>query len=631
MEARRVSIEATLLLALMALLAGGAARRESATIDEIAHLGAGVSYLERLDMRLNEEHPPLAKVLAAVPLAIRGIHADYSHYSWTYSGQKLFNQYLGEWVFGHWFLLRWNHPDSILLWARLPMLGATLVLGFVLYRFGSQLGGTSWGGLLCLTVFATLPTFLAFGPLVITDIVVTLFWILTVWQLPDMWRSPNRAQVIRFALALAGAFLSKFSAGLLFFVFPAVALSLRFRPLAGQPAGQAELREWRRRAWIHIGKGVLWAALLVYLAYLILSWRQPTDSLSVIHFPASPVLRRMLMPVWIYLRGLMGFAMSAASRPTYILGRAYAHGVWFYFPILFFLKSPLPFLLLLLVAATVRAKLKFSLPAISAVAPGMEFHWRVIWISCGVFTAACLLNRLDISIRHFSIPLALLILMLAPLPRMLGLLREAKWAASGAATWATMVLAAASVVTAIAAYPNYFPYINLLGMGRPGYMLVNDSNLDWNQDLPEVHHFARGRELPRILLDAYAFSEPQAYVPEAQPWDCQLPSADDGGQWAIVSANLIMDGSNCSWLLKYLHLELGGGSMYAFLLPKQIPAAGSPGGPPLSKDYRYFGGIRMAGEDVRTVLLRCIRDPRQLGPTMDRLMAATAPKSPSNP
>jgi pimeloyl-ACP methyl ester carboxylesterase len=65
---KNCSAGVVLLLALMALLAGGAARRESVTIDEVAHIGAGVSYLQKLDMRMNEEHPPLAKVLAAVPL-----------------------------------------------------------------------------------------------------------------------------------------------------------------------------------------------------------------------------------------------------------------------------------------------------------------------------------------------------------------------------------------------------------------------------------------------------------------------------------------------------------------------------------------------------------------------------------
>ncbi len=60
----------------MAVLSGGAARQESVTIDEVAHIGAGVSYLQKLDMRLNIEHPPLAKVLAALPLVANRVHAD---------------------------------------------------------------------------------------------------------------------------------------------------------------------------------------------------------------------------------------------------------------------------------------------------------------------------------------------------------------------------------------------------------------------------------------------------------------------------------------------------------------------------------------------------------------------------
>jgi len=185
---------AVLLLALMALLSGGAAKQESVTFDELAHIGAGVSYLQKLDLRMNEEHPPLAKVVAAVPLVLRGAHADYTHVSWTFSGQ-IFREYLGEWVFGHFFLMRWNDPHATLLWARVPMLLMTLLLGFILYRYGSRFGGP-WGGLLCLSAFVTMPAFLAFGPLVITDIAVTLFWVLTIWQLPNMWGSPSRGTVM---------------------------------------------------------------------------------------------------------------------------------------------------------------------------------------------------------------------------------------------------------------------------------------------------------------------------------------------------------------------------------------------------------------------------------------------------
>src|SRR4029077_16643891 len=115
------AIPVVLLLLLMALLAGGAAWRESVTVDEVAHTGAGVSYWQKLDMRMNEEHPPLAKMLAALPLVLRKVHADYSHLSWTFSSKNL-NEYLGEWVFGHWLIMHWNDPYSTVIWARMPML-----------------------------------------------------------------------------------------------------------------------------------------------------------------------------------------------------------------------------------------------------------------------------------------------------------------------------------------------------------------------------------------------------------------------------------------------------------------------------------------------------------------------------
>jgi len=604
----------------MALLAGGAARHESVTIDEVAHIAAGVSYLQKLDMRMNEEHPPLAKAVAALPLVLRGAHADYSHLSWTFS-DKIFHQYLAEWVFGDWFLMRWNDPYSTLRWARVPMLLLTLLLGFVLYVYGSRLGG-AWAGLLCLSAFVTMPAFLAFGPLVLTDTAVTLFWVLTVWQLPNMWRSPSRGTVIKFGSASAGALLSKFSSGLLFFVFVVFALSLRCKRLPEQPVEKIELRSWRRRAWRNLAKGTLWAGLFVYVVYFVLSWNQPTDSFGLIpHFPASPILRRLLMPVWLYLRGLVLFALSAGSRPTFILGHAYPHGVWFYFPLLFLLKSQLAFLLLLVLAAGTALLVKRRLPAQSPIPSGMEPYWRSIWISLVVFLVACMLNRLDISIRHFSIALALIVLLLAPLPRAVELLRDSSPQTARVGSWLTVALALASIVTATRAYPNYFPYLNSLSMGRPGYHLVNDSNLDWNDALPQVEIFARQHVLKQILLDQYGWSEPERYVPQAVLWDCQRPAAADGGQWAAVSANYIEESANCIWLLQYPHQVLAGGSMYAVQLPPIIPGAGEPGGPPLPADYHYFAGMQQGGFDVRSVFLNCIRDPQQLQPTMDRMQA----------
>ena len=606
------------LLLLMAILAGGAAWRESITIDEVAHVGAGVSYLQKLDYRMNEEHPPLAKVLAAIPLAIRGVHADYSNASWTFSG-GFFHQYLGEWAFGHAVAMQWNDPYATIRWARFPMLLLTLALGWVMYVFGSRLGG-EWGGLLCLAAYVTTPAFLTFGPLVLTDVAITLFTVLTMWAFAEMWRAPTRATVLKFGLAFAGALLSKFSSGLLLFCFLAFILSLRLRPTADLPADKLERRRWRRRRMWRLVKGTLLAGAVIYAVYFVLTWNQPTDSFSVMkHFPPSPMLRRLLMPPWTYLRGLAGFA-GMSSRATFILGHSYPHGVWFYFPVLFFLKSQTAFVVLLVLAAVVAGIAKRKLKARFALVPDeMRLHWRAIWMFLLIFVAACMLSRLTISIRHFAVPISLLILTLAPLPRAIATLRK-DWAGARFLGWATAGLALTCAIVAIWAYPNYFPYVSPFGMGKPGYALMNDSNLDWNQALPDVERFVQQRGLNTVLLDEYGFSEPEVYAPKAQFWNCQEPTPSDAGKWAVVSAGMIEDGHNCPWLLQYSHQELAGGSMYAFQLPAAIPAQGSAGGPPSLGEQHSFGGFPFPG-DVRLIFLKTIRDPNQLQPTWDSMMA----------
>lgn len=605
------------LLLLMAVLAGGAALRESITVDEVAHIGAGVSYLQRLDLRMNPEHPPLAKALAAIPLVLRGVHADYSDISWTFSS-SMFGNMLGEWAWGHAVALRWNDPFSTLLWARVPMLLLTLALGACLFWCASRLGNT-WGGLLCVAAFVTTPAFLVFGPLVITDVAVTLFSLLTLWSFASLWRAPSRRTMVAFGLFFAAALLSKFSSGLLFFGFLAFRLSLRFAPLSQMPTDPAELCSWRRLRGRYLWKGILLAALTVYCVYFFLSWNQPTNTLDFLgHSTACLVLRRILMPPWIFLRGLFFFGVIF-SRPTFILGHIYPHGVWFYFPVLFLLKSTLAFLLMLFLAIPLALVSRRERKGAPLIPTQVEFHWRAVWVFLLVFVAFCMLSPLDLSIRHFTIPIALLILLLAPLPRALALLQQNGWLAARLAIGAYIVLALASLVTVIRAYPYYFPFLNSLSLGRPGYTLVNDSNLDWNQALPEVQRFVRERGFSHVLLDQYGFIETEVYVPQAQFWNCQLPSPSDAGQLAIVSASMIEDGHNCLWLLNFPHQAFAGGSMYAFRLPSVIPQVGDPSGPPPDSDQRNIGGT--PGPDPRLIFLACIRDPKQLQPIMDSMTA----------
>ncbi len=114
------------------------------------------------------------------------------------------------------------------------------------------------------------------------------------------------------------------------------------------------------------------------------------------------------------------------------------------------------------------------------------------------------------------------------------------------------------------------------------------------------------------------FNDPTLIVPQSEVWDCQRPTLTDDGQWAVVSANMIMDGHNCIWLMQYPNHPLAGGSMYAVHLPEHIPAAVSMGGPPLPSAYREFAG---APFDIRSFFLDLNHHPEKLPQAMEEMQA----------
>ena len=61
------------------------------------------------------------------------------------------------------------------------------------------------------------------------------------------------------------------------------------------------------------------------------------------------------------------------------------------------------------------------------------------------------------------------------------------------------------------------------------------------------------------------------WVSEAQLRNHQKPTDEDAGKWVTLSANLILDGHNCAWVMQYPH-QPAGGSMYAVHLPPHFCA-----------------------------------------------------------
>ena len=70
-------------VAVYVTLAVGGMRRQSATFDEGSHLPAGYTYLKLGDHRLNPEHPPLVKALAALPLLFMDVTVKPDDEAWA--------------------------------------------------------------------------------------------------------------------------------------------------------------------------------------------------------------------------------------------------------------------------------------------------------------------------------------------------------------------------------------------------------------------------------------------------------------------------------------------------------------------------------------------------------------------
>jgi 4-amino-4-deoxy-L-arabinose transferase-like glycosyltransferase len=179
-----------------------AARQESQTIDEAVHLSAGFSYLKTGDFRLNPEHPPLIKMLAALPLVFTKTQFPITSMTWT-----TWDQY----QLGAEFLYHNTLPaTTILFLGRLPIIALSLALGWYIFRTSRRWFG-DWGGVLSLTLYAFDPGFIAHGHLVTTDLGFSLFAFIAVDRLVTLLERPSRRSAILFFIALWLAGLSKFA------------------------------------------------------------------------------------------------------------------------------------------------------------------------------------------------------------------------------------------------------------------------------------------------------------------------------------------------------------------------------------------------------------------------------------
>src|SRR3989344_1446214 len=201
---------AAALLIFMFLAMLGSSWNDSATFDEVAHIGAGYTYLKYRDMRLNPEHPPLLKDLAALPLLFMNLNFDNTLPFWTWE-----NVNDRQWAAGNHLLYEaGNNPDKIMLASRLPTIILAAIFGFMLFGWVSGYYGKKIG-LLALFFFATSPTFIAHSRFVTTDLGAAFGFFLGIFYFLKFLENQDRKSLLKLGVILGIVMLVKFSLVLL--------------------------------------------------------------------------------------------------------------------------------------------------------------------------------------------------------------------------------------------------------------------------------------------------------------------------------------------------------------------------------------------------------------------------------
>src|SRR5262245_46693681 len=122
------------LLILFFLLVVTAAATKSATYDESVHIYSGWRILTAGDFATNHEHPPLMKVLAAMPIVAMGARPP----------SAVMKSEADEWQVAHDFVYHVNDGDRILRTARTVIALVAVLLAWAVHRHAAAtLGETA--------------------------------------------------------------------------------------------------------------------------------------------------------------------------------------------------------------------------------------------------------------------------------------------------------------------------------------------------------------------------------------------------------------------------------------------------------------------------------------------------------
>jgi len=509
------------------VLGGFEAWRDSATYDEPVYVSSGVIAILHHDVADNAEHPPLFKVLAALPvLAVHPVVPQDGH--WNTNNERSYSATFAK------AQIRAGTMRSVTFASRVVPLIETVLIALALFALAGLLFG-GWSGLVAALLWLCNPLVLGIGHLDGVDIPFALTTVLVALATVRWWQEPGRRSLAWLGLA-CGAVVSAQTTGMLVAAIAAatiVVLSYR--------SGRRGWPAWRPV----LGVGVIaWA--FIWAVYLVLD--------------PSVVLHSWVVLPQPYVEGLRFLASNdTGSSPGFLLGSSWTGAnIWFW-PATLLVKLSAPILLLCIAGSLVLVRL------LRSGRVRREIGWQVL---VAVVAPAVVLfvfelpNPRTLGVRYLLPSIALWAVVASPIALVVG--RRAVAASVGA------LVALGAAVTA-ASFPNSLSYTS--PPFTPGYRVATDSNVDWGQDFGQLVAWSRDRHPYVAYFGARGIT--WASVPGARNL-VSTPPGDITG-WVAASASDLTsaDRSTLAWLRAYCPVKTLGGSIliYDFTSPP-TPAPG---------------------------------------------------------
>jgi hypothetical protein len=465
-------------------------RRMSQTYDEGFHLVAGFRYLQCGDFGINTEHPPLVKMAAALPLLLTHVPPPAGGVCGKEPTTKDHGYELGV----DYLYKQGLDAQKTLSTSRIGTIVFVVALLIFLFLYAQYLFGY-WAAIIALVLAVSEPTLIAHAALVTTDVAVSAGVLASVFLLDRYLRARTSAALVLAGLGIGLALSAKHSGVI---VIPiVVALTLADEWLRGKTSEGARRLLRTGGALILmllIGVAVLWAtygfrygprplgtAMTVSLTDFLTRVRaEGTTGLLPDHL--IPMAARWHLLPLAYLYGLVDVLnVSHPGLPPWILGRLLPHGVWYYFPVAFLIKSTPAFVALLVLSVAGGKWLR----------PERRRAFVFLTVPVVIWYGIAMTSGLDIGYRHVLPTVAFLIVLITG-----GVVHLQRTSTRRAWSYVIGVLIAAHLASAIFVYPDYFAYSNeLLGGERNTYKYLSDSNNDWGQALYQTALWLKARNI----------------------------------------------------------------------------------------------------------------------------------------